>query len=56
MYSQIVRDVANEDKVVLFDMDKLTQALYQQFGVENSKWLFNQVKPGEHPNYPEGKG
>ena len=36
-------------------MDKITQQLYQQFGVENSKWLFLQLKPGEHPNYPEGK-
>ena len=55
VYAQIVRDVAKEEKVILFDMDKITQQLYQQFGVENSKWLFLQLKPGEHPNYPEGK-
>ena len=55
VYSQIVRDVAQEEKVVLFDMDKLTQQLYQQMGVENSKLLFNRLKPGEHPNYPDGK-
>ena len=55
VYSQIVRDVAKEEKVFLFDMDKMTQQLYQQFGVENSKWLFVQLKPGEHPNYPDGK-
>jgi len=55
VYAQIVRDVAKEEKVVLFDMDKITQQLYQQFGIENSKWLFLQLKPGEHPNYPEGK-
>lgn len=55
VYSQIVRDVAKEEKVVLFDMDKITQKLYQQFGVENSRLLFLQLKPGEHPNYPEGK-
>ena len=24
-------------------------------GEENSKLLFLQLKPGEHPNYPEGK-
>lgn len=29
--------------------------LYQQFGKENSKWLFMQLQPGEHPNYPEGR-
>jgi lysophospholipase L1-like esterase len=55
VYSQIVRDVAKEEKVVLFDMDKITQQLYQQVGVENSKLLFMQLKPNEHPNYPDGK-
>jgi lysophospholipase L1-like esterase len=55
VYSQIVRDFAKEEKVILFDMDKITQQLYQQFGVENSKLLFMQLKPGEHPNYPDGR-
>jgi len=55
VYSQIIRDVAKEEKVILFDMDKITQQLYQQFGVENSKLLFMQLKPGEHPNYPDGR-
>jgi lysophospholipase L1-like esterase len=55
VYSQIVRDVAREEKVILFDMDKITQQLYQQVGVENSKLLFMQLKPNEHPNYPDGR-
>lgn len=55
VYSQIVRDVAKDEKVILFDMDKITQQLYQQFGVENSKLLFMQLKPNEHPNYPDGR-
>ncbi|HEY5968849.1 MAG TPA: rhamnogalacturonan acetylesterase [Chitinophagaceae bacterium] len=55
VYSQIVRDVAKEEKVILFDMDKITQQLYEQLGDENSKLLFLQLKPGEHPNYPDGK-
>jgi len=55
VYSQIVRDVAKEEKVILFDMDKITQQLYLRFGVDNSKLLFLQLKPGEHPNYPDGK-
>lgn len=55
VYSQIVRDVAKDDRVILFDMDKITQQLYQQFGVENSKLLFMQLMPNEHPNYPEGR-
>ncbi|MDX2047317.1 MAG: rhamnogalacturonan acetylesterase [Chitinophagaceae bacterium] len=55
VYAQIVRDVAKQDNVALLDMDKKTQALYQQLGVENSKLLFLHTQPGEHPNYPEGK-
>lgn len=55
LYAQIIREVAKEENVVLFDMDKKTQALYQQFGVEPSKLLFLQLKPGEHPNHPDGK-
>ena len=55
VYAQIVRQVAKDEKVILFDMDKKTQALYQRFGVENSRLLFLQLKPGEHPNYPDGK-
>jgi len=55
VYAQIIRDVAKEEKVILFDMDKKTQQLYQQFGVEQSKLLFMQLKPAEHPNYPDGR-
>jgi lysophospholipase L1-like esterase len=55
VYAQIVRDVAKERNVPLIDLDKKSQELLQSFGVENSKLLFNQLKPGEHPNYPEGK-
>ena len=55
VYAQIVRDVAASMKVTLIDLDKESIDLLQQFGKENSRWLFNQVKPGEHPNYPDGK-
>lgn len=55
VYSQLVRDVAATQHVLLIDMDKKSQQLLQQFGVENSKLLFMQLKPGEHPNYPDGK-
>lgn len=55
VYAQIIREVAAEEKVPLFDMDKKTQSLYQQYGLEPSRLLFLQLKPGEHPNYPEGK-
>ena len=55
VYSGIVRSVAADQKVMLIDLDKKSQELYEQLGVEHSKLLFMQLKPGEHPNYPEGK-
>jgi lysophospholipase L1-like esterase len=53
-YSEIVRSVAKELQVPLIDLDKKSQALLQELGVEKSKMLFNWLAPGEHPNYPEG--
>lgn len=54
-YSALVREVAKETGVLFIDLDEKSRALYQQFGPENSKLLFLQLQPGEHPNYPEGK-
>lgn len=54
-YSALVREVAKETGVTFIDLDEKSRALYQQFGPENSQWLFLQLQPGEHPNYPEGK-
>jgi lysophospholipase L1-like esterase len=50
-----VREVAAKENVLLVDLDTKSRALYQSFGKENSTLLFLQLKPGEHPNYPEGK-
>jgi lysophospholipase L1-like esterase len=55
VYAEIVRATAREQQVPLVDLDRESQALLQQYGVENSKLLFNQLQPGEHPNYPAGK-
>jgi lysophospholipase L1-like esterase len=55
VYGEIVRKVARETIVPVIDLDRLGQGLIQQFGLEQSKLLFNHLKPGEHPNYPEGK-
>jgi lysophospholipase L1-like esterase len=54
-YSAYVKEVAAKENVILVDLDEKSRAMYQQFGKENSKLLFLQLKPGEHPNYPEGK-
>ena len=55
VYSAIVRMVAKESNVLLIDLDAKSRELLQELGVEKSKYLFNQLLPGEHPNYPEGK-
>ncbi|MGI4863158.1 MAG: rhamnogalacturonan acetylesterase [Janthinobacterium lividum] len=54
-YSELVRGVARDTNTPLIDLDRSSQALLQQFGVENSKLLFNHLAPGEHPNYPDGR-
>lgn len=54
-YSALTKEVAKEQNVLFFDLDEKSRALYQQFGEDNSKLLFLQLQPGEHPNYPEGK-
>ena len=54
-YSAIVREIAKEHNVFFIDLDEKSRELYQRFGPENSKLLFLQLQPGEHPNYPEGK-
>jgi lysophospholipase L1-like esterase len=55
IYSNLVREIAKQYNVTLIDMDEKSKALLQQFGPENSKLLFMQLEPGEHPNYPEGR-
>lgn len=54
-YSAIVRAVAKDNNVPLIDLDKESQALLQEWGVEKSKCLFNHLAPGENPHYPAGK-
>ena len=54
-YSPLVRELAEKEKLLFIDLDKLSIDLYQKLGEEQSKLLFLQLAPGEHPNYPEGK-
>lgn len=55
VYSDLVRSIAEKQKVAFIDLDRESQELYQEFGPENSRLLFLQLKPGEHPNYPAGR-
>jgi lysophospholipase L1-like esterase len=53
-YPGIVRVVANELKAPLIDMHHLSEVVIVKYGVEGSKKLFLQLKPGENANYPNG--
>jgi lysophospholipase L1-like esterase len=53
-YPGIVRDVARELEAPLIDMHKLSGGVIVKYGVEGSKKLFLQLKPGENANYPNG--
>ncbi len=55
IYTQLVKEVADSEKVLWIDLDTKSRSLYQDFGKDNSTLLFLQLKAGEHPNYPDGK-
>jgi lysophospholipase L1-like esterase len=55
IYSPLVREVAKQYNVPLIDLDEKSKELLQQFGKEDSKWLFMQLDKNEHPNYPDGR-
>ncbi|GAA4746540.1 rhamnogalacturonan acetylesterase [Flavisolibacter ginsenosidimutans] len=54
-YTAAVYEVAKQHNVPLIDLDKMSRELYQQMGEENTKLLFMQLAPGEHPSYPDGQ-
>lgn len=53
-YPDIVRAVAREYKTPLIDMHRSSEKVIISYGVEGSRALFLQLKPGENPNYPNG--
>ncbi len=53
-YPELVRAVARELGVPLLDLHERSAAVLERFGPEGSRQLFLQLKPGEHPNYPNG--
>lgn len=54
-YTPLVLQVAALQKVPVINLDEKSRQLYQTMGEENSRLLFLQLRPGEHPNYPDGK-
>lgn len=53
-YPDIVRAVAKETGTPLIDMHRKSEAVIIRYGVEGSRKLFLQLKPGENANYPNG--
>jgi lysophospholipase L1-like esterase len=53
-YSELVRAVAQKHNVAMIDLDLKSRELLKSLGPEKSKYLYNWLKPGEHPNYPKG--
>lgn len=53
-YSALVRATAQINRVPLIDLDKLSQDYLVKLGPDDSKFLYNWLEVGEHPNYPKG--
>ncbi len=53
-YPDVMRAVAKEYNVPLIDMQRKTEQLFNQMGVEGSQKLFNWVDSGVNVNYPRG--
>ena len=53
-YPDLVRAVAAQHQVPLIDMQQKSAAVLRQYGPEESRNLFLQLKPAENVNYPNG--
>lgn len=53
-YSKVVAEVAEELKVPMVDLDSRSRQLYESFGPEHSKLLFNVSDAGVNPQFPNG--
>lgn len=54
-YPARVRQVAEEEKVVLLEMEQLTEAWLKELGDEPSRAYFMWVEKGTSPLYPDGR-
>lgn len=54
-YPDLVREVAAEKNDALLELHRKSEKLLIELGKDKSQELFLWVKPGESPNYPEGK-
>ncbi len=53
-YPDKMREVASEYEVALIDMHQMSMELVSRMGEDNSKKLYMNLLPNEHPAYPDG--
>lgn len=54
IYPYIAKSVAKYKNVLFVDIFRKTKQLYEYLGSNDSRKLFLQLSPGNHPNYPLG--
>lgn len=54
-YSEVVREVAEEYNIPLFDLHKKTIEVIEQFGEDKSKELFLHYRPGDYERFKDGQ-
>ena len=54
-YVRAMREAATELGVPLLDLNRYAEKEFPKMGLERAKALYMFVKPGESPNYPNGK-
>ncbi|MCB9219486.1 MAG: rhamnogalacturonan acetylesterase [Ignavibacteriales bacterium] len=55
IYPDLIRQVAKEMNVALIDLSKSSEDLFIKLGEKETEKIFLILKPGDSPNYPEGK-
>lgn len=55
VYPEAIRQVANEMNVPLIDMQRKSEKVLRNYGVENSKKLFMHIAPGIWKKIPDGR-
>lgn len=53
-YPAAMRQLSRKKDIALIDMYSITQSLYATLGEADTKKFHLQLKPEEHPNYPDG--
>lgn len=53
-YPQAMRELAKEEDVPLLELNKLSEKLLNEFGIEKSKDIFLHIKPNALKEYPNG--